>query len=335
MQAAYLFGPRDLRFVEREPLPLVPDEVRIQVACSGICGTDIHVYTGMVFGARSTEAHFMGHEFSGRVVEIGSAVKTLAVGDRVTAIPNTPCGICSLCRSGRGPVCPQRRTLRSGSWAPTIVVPAQNTFRVPANVSDRYAALTEPLACAVRAVDRSKLRPGDHVAVIGGGPIGLFAAMVAKASGARTTIVSEPRPYRRAIAEQLGMDQVIDPTGIDLAARVRELTDGLGADVVFEAVGHPATMEQAIGLAAPGGTVVIIGVADASHRLAFAAQDLFFKELNILGTKGPTYGVERALGWLGKLDFDPVITHSFDVTQADSAIQLGMTGDAGKILLTP
>jgi threonine dehydrogenase-like Zn-dependent dehydrogenase len=81
--------------------------------------------------------------------------------------------------------------------------------------------------------------------------------------------------------------------------------------------------------------VVIIGVADASHRLAFPAQDLFFKELNILGTKGPTYGVERALGWLGKLNFEPVITHSYDVKEADAAIQLGMTGEAGKILLTP
>src|SRR6476646_2953175 len=202
MQAAYLFGPRDLRFVEREPLALVPDEVRIQVACSGICGTDIHMYAGMVFGSAATEPRFMGHEFSGRIVEIGSAVTNLAVGDRVTVIPNTPGGTCSLCRSGRGPVCPRRRTLRSGSWAPTIVVPAQDTSRVPANVSDRYAALTEPLGCAVRAVDRSKLRPGDHVAVIGAGPIGLFAAMVARASGARTTIVSEPRAYRRAIAEQ-------------------------------------------------------------------------------------------------------------------------------------
>jgi threonine dehydrogenase-like Zn-dependent dehydrogenase len=94
-------------------------------------------------------------------------------------------------------------------------------------------------------------------------------------------------------------------------------------------------MEQAISLAAPGGTVVIIGVANASHRLAFPAQDIFFKELNILGTKGPTYGVERALGWLGKLDFEPVITHTFPVEQVDAGIKLGMTGDAGKILLTP
>jgi len=335
MQAAYLFGPSDLRFVEREPLVLLPDEVRIQVASSGICGTDIHVYAGMIFGAASAEPRFMGHEFSGRIVEVGNAVKTLAVGDRVTAIPNTPCGMCSYCRSGRGPVCPQRRTLRSGSWAPTIVVPAQNPFRVPDNVSDRFAALTEPLACAVRAVDRSKLRSGDNVVVVGAGPIGLFAAMVAKASGARTTIVSEPRPYRRAIADNVGVDHTVDPAVVDLPSTVRELTDGQGADVVFEAVGHPATMEQAISLAAPGGTVVIIGVANASHRLAFPAQDIFFKELNILGTKGPTYGVERALGWLGKLDFEPVITHTFPVEQVDAGIKLGMTGDAGKILLTP
>jgi 2-desacetyl-2-hydroxyethyl bacteriochlorophyllide A dehydrogenase len=335
MQCAYLFGPRDLRFVEREPLALTSDEVRIQVACSGICGTDIHVYSGMVFGSAVTEPRPFGHEFAGQVVETGGDVTTVRVGDRVTAIPATPCGKCSLCRQGRGYACPQRRGLRGGAWAPSIVAPAQNVFRLPDDVSDRLGSLTEPLACAVRAVDRSELRSGDRVCVIGAGPIGLFALAVARASGAQTTIVSEPRPYRRAMAERMGADYVVDPMAADLTAAVRDRTDGLGADVVFEAVGHPKTIEQAIAVAAPGATVVIVGVADAEHRVSFPAQDLFFKELNLRGTKGPTFAVERAIRWLQKLDFEPVITHSFPVTMANEAIQLGLSGDAGKILLTP
>jgi 2-desacetyl-2-hydroxyethyl bacteriochlorophyllide A dehydrogenase len=333
MQCAYLYAPRDLRFVEREPLELKSDEVRIGVACSGICGTDIHIYSGMVFGSPITEPRPAGHEFAGRVIEIGSDVNAFQVGDRVTAIPATPCGTCYLCRSGRGSACPRRRGLRGGAWAPSIVAPAQNTFHLPDNVSDRLGSLTEPLACAVRAVDRSQLRTGSRVCVIGGGPIGLFALMIARASGAQTTIVSEPRPYRQALAKKLGADHVVDPTAVDLKAAVADLTDGLGADVVFEAVGHPTTIEQAISVAGPGATVVIIGVADADHRISFPAQDMFFKELNILGTKGPTYAVERAIGWLGKLDFEPIITHEFPVRQADEAINLGITGDAGKILL--
>ena len=335
MQSAFLFGPRDLRFVEREPLALGPDDVRIGIACSGICGTDLHIYSGMAFGPHATEPRPFGHEFAGRVIEIGSNVSTLDVGDRVTAIPNSPCGKCALCRSGRAPVCQNRVTFRSGSWAASIVAPAQNVYRLPDAVSDRLGSLTEPLSCAVRAVDRSGLRSGDRVVVIGAGPIGLFALTVAKASGASSVIVSEPKEYRQALAKRLGADHVINPTEVDLAAAVRDLTDGIGADVVFEAVGLPKTIEQGIAVAAPGATLVVIGVTDASAQAAFSPQEMFFKELTIRGTKGPTFAVERAIRWLATLDLEPVITHTFPLLQATEAIDLGLTGNAGKILLQP
>jgi 2-desacetyl-2-hydroxyethyl bacteriochlorophyllide A dehydrogenase len=335
MQAVYLFGPKDLRLVEREPLALGPDDVRVAVASSGICGTDLHVYSGMVFGGPVSEPRPFGHEFAGRVTEVGSAVTTVRVGERVTAIPNTPCGKCSLCRSGRAPVCPQRVTLRSGAWAPSVVVPAQNVFSLPDAVSDRLGSLTEPLACAVRAIDRSELRSGDRVCILGGGPIGLLVLAVARASGARTVLVSEPRPYRRALAERLGADVVVDPTTEDLGAAVRDHTDGLGADVVFEAVGHPRTIEAAIAVAAPGATVVVVGVADAAAQASLTPQDLFFRELTIRGTKGPTFAVERAIRWLSRLDLSPLLTHEFPLTEVDAAMRLGLSGDAGKILLHP
>ena len=335
MQCAYLFGPRDLRFVEREPLTLGPNDVRIEIVCSGICGTDLHVYSGMVFGSPSSEPRPFGHEFAGRVTEIGHAVDTLAVGDRVTAIPNSPCGKCALCRSGRAPVCQNRVTFRSGAFAPSIVAPAQNVYRLPANVSDRLAALTEPFACAVRAVDRSGLRSGDRVCVIGAGPIGLFAMAVAKASGASLAIVSEPRAYRRDMATAMGADLVIDPNETNLSEAIRDLTDGVGADVVFEAVGTPRTIESALSVAAPGATVVIIGVTDADAQAAFQPQDMFFRELTIRGTKGPTFAVERALRWLATLDVGSVITHTFPLLHVREAIELGLSGKAGKILLEP
>ncbi len=335
MQCAYLFGPRDLRFVEREPLALRPEDVRVEVACSGICGTDLHVFSGMVFGRAATEPVALGHEFAGRVVEIGSAVTTLAVGDRVTAIPNTPCGTCGFCRSGRGYACQNRGGLRSGSWAPSCVIREQNVFRLPDAVSDRIGSLTEPLACAVRAVDRAGLRSGDRVCVVGGGPIGLFVAAVAKASGASAVIVSEPRAYRRDLARALGAALVVDPTSEDLGSLVRDATDGLGADVVFEAVGHPKTIEAAISVAAPGGTVVVVGVTDAAAQLTMPGQELFHRELTIRGTRGPTFAVPRAIRWLATLDFEPIITHAFPVGRAVEAIELGLTGNAGKILLKP
>lgn len=335
MQCAYLFAPGDLRLVEREPLALGPDDVRVEVAYTGICGTDLHVYRGMVFGRAVVEPVPVGHEFAGRVVSVGGEVEGFAVGDRVTAIPNTPCGRCGLCRAGRAHACQHRVTLRSGSWAPSLVVPAQNLYHLSDAVSERFGALTEPLACAVRAVDRAELRSGAPVCIVGAGPIGLFVLAVARASGAHPIVVSEPRPYRQELARRLGADVVVDPRETDLAAAVRAATDGLGAEVVFEVVGHPATIAQAVGCAAPGGTIVVVGVTDAAAQVAIPGQELFHRELTIRGTRGPTYAVERAIRWLGRLDLEPVITHTFPLARVGEAMQLGLSGDAGKILLRP
>jgi 2-desacetyl-2-hydroxyethyl bacteriochlorophyllide A dehydrogenase len=335
MQGVYLFGPRDLRLIEQEPDTLGPAEVRIAVAASGICGTELHLYTGMVFGAPATKPVAMGHEYSGRVVEAGAQVTAVAVGDRVTSIPGGPCYRCLLCRTGRPSMCPHRVSGRRGAWAPSLVVPAELCWKLPDEVSDALGTLTEPLACAVRAVDRGELRSADRVCIIGAGPIGLLILAVARASGARTVVVSEPSPYRRALAERLGADITVDPREQDLTEVVRGLTDGLGADVVFEAVGLPATVEQAIAAAAPGGTVVIAGVADRDARAGFYPQEIFFKELTIRGTKGVTHGVDRALRWLSKLDLAPLITHTFPLAGFQQAVDLALAGQAGKVLLTP
>lgn len=335
MLSAYLYGPRDLRLVEREPLPLRPQDIRVEVACSGICGTELHLYGGMVYGTPSTEPQPLGHELAGRVVEIGDDVTSLRIGDRVTAIPGGPCYQCELCRIGRPSMCPNRVSIRSGAWARTMVLPAQIAWRLPDDVNDRAGALTEPLACAIRAVERSDLRSGDRVAVIGGGPIGLLIVAMARAAGAHTIVLSEPRAFRRDLGLRLGADRALDPAADDVEGAVREVTRGLGADVVFEAVGHPRTVEQAIGLAAPGGTVLVAGVADRDQVAGFKPQDLFFKELTIRGTKGVTHGVDRALRWLGRLDLEPLITHTLPLTRAQEAVELALTGDSGKVVLVP
>jgi 2-desacetyl-2-hydroxyethyl bacteriochlorophyllide A dehydrogenase len=335
MLAAYLYGPRDLRLIEQAPDHLEPDEVRIEVACSGICGTELHLYGGMIFGAPASRPQALGHEYAGRVIEVGSRVRGLAIGDRVTSIPGGPCHRCRLCRLGRLSMCPHRVTGRRGAWAPELVVPAEIVWQLPANVSDRLGALTEPLACAVRAVERAGLHNGDRVCIIGAGPIGLLIQVVAQASGAQTTIVSEPSAFRRGLAEQLGASRLVDPLAEEVVGVVHTLTDGLGADVVFEAVGHPATVEQAIAAAAPGGTVVIAGVADRDARATINPQEIFFKELTLRGTKGVVHGVDRALRWLQTLDLEPLITHTYPLTQAPVAVETALAGAAGKVLLIP
>jgi 2-desacetyl-2-hydroxyethyl bacteriochlorophyllide A dehydrogenase len=336
MLAAYLYGPHDVRLVERVPLDLLPHEVRIEITHSGICGTDLHQSEGLVFGTRPTEPRALGHEYAGRIVEVGPAVTGLSVGQRATAMPSAACQRCVFCRSGRPSVCPNRSRARgNGAWAPQIVVPQELVYLLPDDVPDRLGALTEPLACAVRAIDRAHLRNGDRVAIIGAGPIGLLVGAVALASGAQTLIVSEPGAFRRELAVRLGAHHAVDPRQTDLAAAVREYTDGLGADVVFEAVGLPATIEQAITLAAPGGTVVIIGVADRTVQATFPPQELFWKELTICAAREATFGAERALRWLSRLDLAPIVTHTVPLAELPAALNLARSGESGKVMLQP
>lgn len=335
MQSALLYGTRDLRIVDLPPRTLDVDDVRVEVAVSGICGTELHLYTGMVYGAPAIGPSPLGHEFSGRVIEFGSRVNGFQIGDRVTAIPGGPCNRCELCRIGRQSMCPNRVSIKGGSFAASIVVPSAILWKIPDDVTDRAAALTEPLACAIRAVDRSDLKGGDRVCVIGGGPIGLLIIAMAKAAGAHTIVLSEPRAFRRDIAMRVGADICVDPKMDSVSDVVRDATRGFGADVVFEVVGHPATIEQAISLAAPGGTVLVVGVADQDAMAQFKPQEMFFKELTIRGTKGVTHGIDRALRWLGKLDLDPIITHTFPLADAREAFELSLAGDAGKVLLKP
>jgi 2-desacetyl-2-hydroxyethyl bacteriochlorophyllide A dehydrogenase len=335
MHAAYLYGPRDLRLVERPPDPVGFGQARIEVSYTGICGTDLHIYGGMIFGAGMTLPRPFGHEYAGRVVEVGEDVTGLRLGDRVTAMPSAPCRRCLLCRTGRESVCRNRFRALSGSWSPSLVAPVELIWKLPDDVPDRLAAMTEPLACAVRAVDRARLRPADRVCIVGGGPIGLLIMKIARSSGARLIVVSEPSAYRRGLAGRLGADVVVDPRAEDLVATVRGLTDGLGADVVFEAVGLPATIEAAIGVAAPGGTVAIVGVTDIDARATFQPQEVFFKELTIVGSREFTHGADRSLRWLSRLDLEPLITHTFPLAEVNAAIDLALSGQAGKILLEP
>jgi threonine dehydrogenase-like Zn-dependent dehydrogenase len=200
-------------------------------------------------------------------------------------------------------------------------------------VSDRAGSITEPLACAIRAVDRSGLRSADRVCVVGGGPLGLLILMVAKASGARTTVVSEPSPYRRALAERLGADLTVDPGSANLKEVLSELTDGYGPEVVFEVVGLRATIEQAIDLAAPGGTVVIAGVPDQGALVQLSPAGVLYRELTIRGTKGITHGMDRALRWLGVMDVEPLLTHTFPLARVAEAVELSLTGGCGKVLI--
>lgn len=318
-----------------EPQPLGPTEVRLHVAYAGICGSDLHELRGAGdYGDGPRVGRSFGHEYSGVVTEVGSAVTTVVVGGRVTCAPRWPCLVCPMCRRGDTTHCQDLRRPSLGAWADEMVVPERAVFGVPDPVPLRTAALCEPLACALRGVDLVTVPSGHTALVVGGGPIGLLAAALARRQGARRVIVSEPRAIRRGLAERLGAEP-IDPTTGDLSELLAEATDGLGPEVVYESVGNAQTVEQAVEVAAPGGTVIVLGVAPPAVAAAIRPWRLFERELTVRGAWGLETTFQRAVHWLGELDLDPLVTDVLGLERAEEAVDLAHSGDCGKVMFAP
>ena len=243
----------------------------MEVAACGLCGSDLHEYLhGPIYIPKQPHPLTgvmppvtLGHEFSGRVVDVGARVSGVRTGDRVAVNPCLVCGECRWCRSGRPNHCAKLATIglsRDGALAPLVAVPAYGCHVLPADVDDEQGAVVEPLAVAVHACRRARLCEGEHVAVIGAGPIGLLVLQVARARGAGSVTMVEPREERRRLAHELGADAVIDPATGDPARTIADFTDGARADVVFECVGSPAAFASAFRAAGKGGRVVLVGL---------------------------------------------------------------------------
>jgi (R,R)-butanediol dehydrogenase/meso-butanediol dehydrogenase/diacetyl reductase len=238
--AAFYVGDRTFEVREVPPVPPGPGEVRIDVAYTGICGTDLHVLHGAM-DHRVQPPGVIGHEMSGRVAELGAGVTDWSVGQAVTVMPLLWCGRCAACRAGHQHVC-QRLTFvgidSPGAMQRSWTVPADLLVGIPETLPLRHGALIEPTAVAVHDVRRSRLAAGEHAVVIGAGPVGLLIAAVARTLGAHL-LLAELDPHRRAVATAMGFT-VVDPAADDLAGSVEQWTAGAGAAVVFEVSGSAA-----------------------------------------------------------------------------------------------
>ncbi|WP_334176888.1 2,3-butanediol dehydrogenase [Pseudoxanthobacter sp.] len=280
MKAARWYKAKDIR-VEDVPEPAVaPGRVKIKVAWTGICGSDLHEYVaGPIFvpvGAPHPLSHeqapiIMGHEFSGTVTEIGAGVTRVAPGDRVVVEPILACGHCAACRSGKYNLCDSLGfhglSGGGGGFATCTVVDERMVHRMPEGLSFEQGALVEPAAVAVHAVRLSSLKVGGTAAVFGAGPIGLLIVEALRAAGAAAIHVVELSAQRRAKAAELGATSVIDPSQEDAVARLRELTGG-GVDVAYEVTGVPAVLRQCIDSTHFEGETVIVSIweKDASFQ---------------------------------------------------------------------
>ncbi len=317
MRSAVWYGGEDVR-VEELPNPaLRPDEVLVKVMASAVCGTDVHALEGMF--PLFVPPRVLGHEFSGVVQEVGSAVARVKPGDRVAAEPGVVCNGCWFCRNAQEHLCLSRQ-LSPGAFSTHVVLPARLLWRLPDSLPFDVAALAEPVACALHAIDLAQMRSGSAVAIVGGGGIGLSLLQLSRHSGAAVGIVSEPDAKRRSLARELGADVVVDPRQEDPVEAVRAATDGLGADVVFEAVGLPATCEQSVRLAAKGAHIVLVGVNPPGAEIKLQPYDLYARELTITASYMRPYSFGRALRWLGKLNLRPILGPDYGLESTLEAI---------------
>lgn len=297
------------------------DEVRIRPLAAGLCGTDEHIFHGEFPAAAPV---VLGHEVAGRVDAVGDGVRGVKEGDLVTLQPNTYCGVCRYCRMGREHLCSQLRAYGvhlNGGFAEAMTAKASAVYPLPAGTDPRFGCLVEPLACCIHGIDRAGIRSGSTVLVIGAGLIGVLLTRLSRLAGAGLIVVSEPQESRRAKALEFGADLATNPKA-DGESQARAATRGEGFDVVIDAVGSPGTFEQAVRMAARGGSILVFGVAAQSAAASVRPFDIYARELTIVGSFINPYTHERAVNLLPQMQLDKLNLRVFDLgnyTQAFAA----------------
>jgi (R,R)-butanediol dehydrogenase/meso-butanediol dehydrogenase/diacetyl reductase len=283
MRAAVYTGAKTFEVQDRPDVPLKADEVQIDVAYTGICGTDLHIFHGDM-DARVAIPAVIGHEMSGRVAALGSEVTGWAIGEPVTVMPLSWCGACPACRVGNQHICQRLNFIgidSTGAMQRHWNVPADTLVRLPADLSLTAAALVEPVAVAVHDVRRSELKAGDKVVVVGGGPVGLLIATVAAQAGADVVLI-EVNAYRRKVAEGVGL-VVVDPTTVDVPTLIESWTEGAGAAVAFEVSGAAAGLDTAVDVLAVRGRLVLVAIHPTPRPVNL--HRFFWRELTLVGAR--------------------------------------------------
>ncbi len=307
--AAFYRGDKTFEVKQIEAEAPGADQVQIEVAYCGICGTDLHAYLGHMDGRVGFD-RILGHETSGVVKAVGSDVKGWAAGDRVTVRPLDPCGDCPACNRGHSHICHNQTFIgldSQGGMQQLWNVPAHTLHKLPENVSLRDAALIEPLAVACHDVRMANVQPGEDVVVIGGGPIGMLVAMVAKAAGGKVTI-SEINENRIALAQKLGFETV-NPKEVDAAAEILKATGDKGADVVFEVSGVQAGVDLMTAIGSTRARIVMVAIHATKPQVDLFR--FFWRELQLIGVRvyePEDYDKAIASIAAGEIDADAMIT---------------------------
>ena len=334
MKTSRLHGPRDLR-LEDVPEPVInQDEVLIRVRAMGICGSDLHIYTGE---RPVPYPRILGHEFAGDIAQVGAGVRNVCIGQRVTSEPNFWCGRCVYCQAGRQNLCVNRVGLAvnvDGCQAEYVKVPAGFVWPLPDNMTFVQGAMVEPLMVALHAWRRSGAKLEDTVTIIGCGTIGLMALLCAKAAGARILAV-DVIPDKLDLARKLGANEVINSRESDPVEAVKRATNGLGSDFVIESAGSPGTVEQALDMVRQAGRIVMIGLSTKPAQVP--PMLVARREVEIFGSfiyhAGEFASAIRLIS-TGQIDVLPLVGLTTDLAGAQDAYEQLLTGKAVKGVIT-
>jgi threonine 3-dehydrogenase len=314
-----------------------PNDVLIRMRKTAICGTDIHIWQWDAWAQRTIPVPMqVGHEYCGEIVAIGSEVRGLAVGDRVSGEGHITCGFCRNCRAGRRHLC--RNTIgvgvnREGAFAEYLVIPAFNAFKIPDDIPDDVASIFDPFGNATHTALAFNL-VGEDVLITGAGPIGIMAVAIARHVGARHVVITDVNDYRLGIAAKMGATRAVNVEREELSAVMASLRMTEGFDVGLEMSGAPQAFTQMLLHMNHGGKVALLGIPPPA--MAIDWNQVIFKGLEIRGI----YGREMFETWYkmvamlqSGLDLSPIITHHFPVEDYEAGFAAMLSGASGKVIL--
>lgn len=341
---AYIKESREPGFKKvKKPVPttVLKDEAIVKILATSICGTDVHIYKWDTWSQKRIKPPLtVGHEFCGEVIQIGSDVKNVKVGDIVAAETHVVCETCEWCQRREYHICENTKIIgvdMDGCFAEYIKMPASNLIPNDSGVDPKYLSIQEPLGNAVHTMLHFDIKD-KTVAVVGCGPIGLMGVNVAKAVGAKKIIAVEVVPYRIKLAYELGADVVINPLEENVIERMFEETNQKGIDVVAEFSGNKTAIEQAFKYIKAGGKMSLLGIVPSTVEIDLS-NDIVFKGISIYGVVGrrmyETWEEVANLIKSGKLDLEKIVTHSFSLDELEKGMEIMISGNSGKVVLVP
>lgn len=343
MNALLLSAPSRLELRDLPaPVPGV-EELLIEVAACGICGSDVHGYDGST--GRRIPPIVMGHEASGVVAAVGQGVTDFAPGDRVTFDSTVYCGVCAFCRKGEVNLCHDRQVIgvscgeyrRAGAFAEYLAIPARIAYRLPPELSFAEAAMLEAVSVALHGVRVSQLQPGDTVLVIGAGMIGLLLLQAARAAGAAPVYIADIDATRLKLAAELGAAGTFLASGPALVEAIAQQTDGQGVDVVLEAVGRDETIAAGIDCVRKGGTVTLVG--NITPEVTLPLQKVVARQIRLQGSCASAGEYPEAMAKIasGAIRVRPLITAVAPLTEGPSWFARLHAGEPNlmKVVLDP